>query len=85
MVPDIKPCGTPVVSSDTGLNPLDFHKSYSSALPAPLKTLSFLRSSGWSTGAFENNCTQPESPQKSTTYPLASRRASSCGRNFSPT
>ena len=32
MVPDNRPCGMPVASRATGLNPLAFHKSYSAAL-----------------------------------------------------
>ena len=82
MVPDNRPCGTPVASRDTGWNPLAFHKSYAAALSDPQKTFSFRKSSGCNIGVLEKNRTQPESVQNRTTYPLASRRASSCGRIF---
>ena len=67
MVPDNRPCGMPVASSDTGLNPVAFHKSYAAALSGPEKTLSFRRSSGCSTGDLEKKRTQPESLQNRTT------------------
>ena len=83
--PVCRPVASSVDGSGTGLKPADFQISTASVSPAQVKSFRPRRSSGVATGFWVKKCTQPPSAQFSTTKPLASRPASSCGRIFSRT